>query len=284
MKKEDRNWKRILLICAVVLILIIAAILIYRHLHANDDLIEGIDYIARLENTDPAKVEDEIRESSSKKKRQAVSKENSDSEKDSDSEEDTDSDEDSEEDSDSDEDSDIWSAFDDVVIVGDSRSYSFYEYEFLSSQHVLGGIGYSIDKTLEYLDTLKSLNPRFIVLVFGLNDVESKEPVEEYIEKMANVIDQIHEVLPKTTVFINSIIPTTQSAIAKIPAYGNIPEWNKQVKAYCEENQIPYIDIDKSIEENSDLYEPDGIHMQYAYFPIWGEEIIAEIREYEEQE
>ena len=49
------------------------------------------------------------------------------------------------------------------------------------------------------------------------------------------------------------------------------------IKAYCEENGYPYIDNTQIVEEHSDLYDEDGIHLQEDFYEYWAVNMLAEV-------
>ncbi len=252
----------ILIVISAVLILILAIIVIFLSRRAASDaaLEPGRAYIRSLETADTSEIESQIRDI--RREQMKTSMENGDL--------------------------DVWQMLSDTVIFGDSRAEAFSEYEVMDSRHVVTTIGHSVKWFLEDLDTYKSAltsaDPSSLVLVFGLNDVDKGMDVEEYIDEVIDVITQFQELLPDTTIYLNSIIPCNQHAIDKQPYYADIPAWNETVKAYCEEHDIPYIDITDTVEEHPDLYENDGIHMQKDFLDYWAMDIATEITEHEQQE
>ena len=87
--------------------------------------------------------------------------------------------------------------------------------------------------------------------------------------------------IPNATVFVNSIIPAVDPAFEKSEKWRNIPDWNTAIKAHCEEESVPYIDISGVIEEHKDLYDIDGIHMKKEFYPFWAIAMIMEVTENE---
>ncbi len=260
MQKTDTSKKinlsrlhLILILAGLLIIVIIAAIVINQRAKAAAELVPGQEYIQSLEQTDTAEIENEIRDIRIEKlKTDMESGEIN-----------------------------VWQMFSDVAIVGDSRAEAFNSFEVLDSRHVAAKIGITVKGALADFDTFKSeltsVNPSSIILIFGLNDVEDKISVETYIKELMDLSNQLQETFPEATIYINSILPTTQHAIDKVAAYEDIPSWNDTVSAYCEENNVPYVDITDTVEAHTDLYEPDGIHMTKEFLEYWAMDIITEI-------
>ncbi len=257
-KINPSRLRLILILAALLLIVIVAVIVINQRAKTAAELVPGQEYIQSLEQTDTAEIESEIRDIRIEKMKADM--ENGEI--------------------------NVWQMFSDVAIVGDSRADEFESFELLDSRHVVSRIGYSVKWALEEIDEFKSeltaVDPSEIVLVFGLNDIESSISVETYIDELMDMRAQFQELFPEATIYINSIIPTTAAAIEKQPLYEGIPSWNESVKAYCEENDVPYIDITDTVDAHTDLYEPDGIHIKKEFLDYWAMDIITEITENEQ--
>ena len=162
----------------------------------------------------------------------------------------------------------IKQVFQGTVIVGDSITESIAEYGFLDTSIVVAKLGLRIDAADEQISTAISLNPSVFFLSFGANDLEiyngdSSEFIAAYKEK----IDQIKAALPETPIYINSILPIQQSAIDQNPALAYYDSFNQALASFCEESGCTFIDDSFLVDEN--MYEPDGEHMVYSYYPKW---------------
>ena len=160
----------------------------------------------------------------------------------------------------------IKQVFQGTVIVGDSITESIAEYGFLDTSIVVAKLGLRIDAADEQISTAISLNPSVFFLSFGANDLEiyngdSSAFIAAYKEK----IDQIKAALPETPIYINSILPIQQSAIDQNPALAYYDSFNQALASFCEESGCTFIDDSFLVDEN--MYEPDGEHMVYSYYP-----------------
>ena len=162
----------------------------------------------------------------------------------------------------------IKQVFQGTVIVGDSITESIAEYGFLDTSIVVAKLGLRIDAADEQISTAISLNPKVFFLSFGANDLEiyngdSSAFIAAYKEK----IDQIKAALPDTPIYINSILPIQQSAIDQNPSLAYYDSFNQALASFCEESGCTFIDDSFLVDEN--MYEPDGEHMVYSYYPKW---------------
>lgn len=176
----------------------------------------------------------------------------------------------------------VWSLFDDYALLGDSRTMGFSFYDYMPSERVLADSGATINKVADHLDELKKLSPTSIFLTYGINDVGIGywPTPEDYVNKMDETLKLLKQELPNATVYVNSIIPAIDPAFKRGPAWRSIPDYNAAVKAYCEENGVPYIDITSLCTENQNLYQADGIHMMSEFYPKWAVCMITEVYDY----
>lgn len=166
--------------------------------------------------------------------------------------------------------------FQDYMLLGDSRAIGFYYSEFLEKDRVLADGGNTVLAIDGRLPTLEKVNPSYVFLCYGLNDVSigywdtGEEHAEVYMEK----VRMIQEVLPDATIVVSSILPTTEAAYSTSRRWKNIPEWNKALKAACEENDILFADCDWVFEAKSKYWTGDGIHLRPVVYPYWGGQLI----------
>ena len=162
----------------------------------------------------------------------------------------------------------IKQAFQGSVIVGDSITESIAEYGFLDTSIVVAKLGLRIDDADEQINTAINLNPSTFFLSFGANDLEiyNGDPTG-FIDAYREKLNQIKEALPDTPIYINSNLPIQQSAIAASPALAYYDTFNQALIAFCEESGCTFIDDAFLVDES--MYEPDGEHMIYSYYPKW---------------
>lgn len=179
---------------------------------------------------------------------------------------------------------DVWSLFGDSVIMGDSRAVGFYTFEFLPQSRVLADAGNTIANIKDHEDELVQLNPANLFLCYGLNDISIGlwKTKEDYVKDYASILDELHKKLPDTSIFVNSIIPAQQPAIDSTPAWGNIPEWSDAVHQMVKEKGFGWVDVDGLVSEHQDLYDPDSIHVQRDFYPLWATQMMLSV--YDEQQ
>lgn len=258
LKRQFRNPRKRLfteLAAVVVIIGIVIFIALSGQNIATDDIKEGRAYIEGLEAADTAPIEEQVKNLRKEERKAAM--ENGDL--------------------------DVWSQFTDIAILGDSRAVGFYSYNLVDESRVFATGGATIRDIEKYTDQLVTLNPSSIILCYGLNDISIGywDNVDDYIAEQDQIIADLQEALPNSTVYVNSIIPATDPAFDRSEKWRDIPDWNDAIRKHCEEKDIPYIDITEDVEAHSDLYDVDGIHMQKAFYEYWAIDMITEVTENE---
>ena len=171
----------------------------------------------------------------------------------------------------------IWEHFSNYAILGDSRALAFSEYDFLDSARVLAGIGETIWAVESKLPSLRALAPAYVYLIYGINEVEGGDwgNGERYASAMEERINQIREAAPGARIIVSSILPVTGGAISETPSLGRVPEYNDALKAMCQRTGAIYVDNDALAAQYMDsLWEPDGIHQQYGFYPYWAKNLL----------
>ena len=157
------------------------------------------------------------------------------------------------------------------VIIGDSITESIVEYGYLDTDVVVSKRGLNIHAADEQISTAINLKPTNVFMAFGSNDLElygsaSSEFVNAYKEQLK----KIQDALPDVPIYINSILPITDEAVAENPSLGYYSDYNQGLENLCQEMGCTFIDNTAIVENSSeDLYEPDGEHVIQDYYPKW---------------
>ena len=178
---------------------------------------------------------------------------------------------------DSEDEFDPWGYFSDSVILGDSRSVGFYLFDYLPQERVMAEAGNTIQTIDDYMDAIKKINPSYIFLCFGLNDVTSGRwnSPEEWVSDYREDVKKLHEQFPDTTVVINSILPVNEEkAVSTNERVNLVPEYAAALREFCETDQILYVNCDEMAANHEDLLDQDGIHYLRKFYPYWAGEMI----------
>lgn len=159
-----------------------------------------------------------------------------------------------------------------AMIVGDSTAEGLEAYQVLDSISVTWTRGRVIQYMEEDLKDAYSYQPKALILAYGANDLLSWDGnVDGYINAYTRVINNIKEQFPNTTIGINEILPVSDNALSKNPAYGYRDEFNTRLKEFCKENGVIFIENSFLLDEAKDgkKFESDGVHPKPFYYKLW---------------
>ena len=171
-----------------------------------------------------------------------------------------------------------------TVIIGDSRVVGFSAYNCMEESRILAGTSWSIMELPAVFDAVASINPRFIVVAFGINEIAQQlgTPVyfntdESYIEALDYYLGQLQEQAPNAQIYYSSILPASKAGLASMDGFTIIPGRNKAIKKFCDEKGYGFIDTEPIANEHQEMYREDGVHFTADFYPLWGEAILREI-------
>lgn len=192
---------------------------------------------------------------------------------------------------------DPFTLFQDAVILGDSRAVGFFYYGFVDESRDLTGSGDTILSIRSHLDTLEAINPKYVYLTYGLNDIKIGHwaSIESHITDYMDYVNQIRQRLPDAVIIISSVLPYVDQSEPADPESSTppssstgssglsaedlrrleqIPQWNELMKASCAEFGVVFVDNSTICAEHKNLWEPDGIHVQQTFYPYWGKNLV----------
>lgn len=155
-----------------------------------------------------------------------------------------------------------------AVIVGDSITEGFTEYDILNTSSVVAKIGVHLDELDEQIQQVKELSPSIIFLSLGMNDVEhTNGDAEKFIKQYESVVDEVKKNVPEAHIFVNAIFPVQEKAVKEKPVFEKIEEYNDKLKELCDKKRIGFIDSSDLVSD--EYYEQDGVHFKAAFYPVW---------------
>ena len=177
---------------------------------------------------------------------------------------------------------DLFGFFSNSIFMGDSRVYGFWSYGWFPVERTFAEAGYTILNITDYLEEIEKLQPEYIILSYGMNDmglqVGSDLGEDGYAQVYRDKIEAVLEKSPNSKIVINSIIPAAPSVVEANPKWGSWKDLNWQMKEMAEENGWIYVDNDAlSPDGTADIYAEDGIHLQKSFYPVWAMNILETI-------
>lgn len=173
----------------------------------------------------------------------------------------------------------IWNLFVNTAILGDSRVEGFKFFSFLDSQYVFSNGGDTIRNIKDWESELVKLNPKHIVLSYGINDVGIGywSSGEEYAQEFKQILDGLQKVLPESKFYVSSILEAIDPAFDRSPIWREIPTYNEALKKMLEGTEYTYIDNSEIIKKHINLYDADGVHFHYEFYQYWASNILKSL-------
>lgn len=178
-----------------------------------------------------------------------------------------------------------------VVVIGDSIALGYGAYERLPMNHVFAKLNASPSKMddfkFEYaggeaaaLTILNELQPDFIMLSMGLNDITTYS-AEAFTEKYKDFTGSILESCPQSEIYIMGLTPVKSDC--EYTSNKNIDEYNiKLSEVFGDYNEkIHFVNAGKVLKNengslNMDYSGGDGIHLSGAAY----DEMLEELKNY----
>lgn len=160
--------------------------------------------------------------------------------------------------------------FRNAVVLGDSVAEGLLDYAVLPAKSCIGRRGARIDTMMDDFESIQNQKPSVIFLEYGMNDLEyERGNAEKFVQIYGEQIDAIKVQLPKSTIYVNGILPVHANAIAKKQVYAAYPQFNEALRALCVEKGCTYVDNSFLLSQISPVYEFDGIHPTAQYYTLW---------------
>ena len=167
--------------------------------------------------------------------------------------------------------------YENTIFMGDSITEVLSEFGILDSYNVIANKGDTVIKASQNIDKLQGINPKNLVLLYGMNDViafdsnSSEESSNAFKEKYIELINSIKAVLPKTNIYLISPLPVMNNAVNTNYRLTNenLNEFRLKVTEVASATGSTYIDLASIITDKDSLHEQDGIHYKYDFYRIW---------------
>lgn len=127
------------------------------------------------------------------------------------------------------------------------------------------------------LDQILSHHPRAIFLMCGTNDLSHGLTPREVFYRCKEVIDSITQKAPRTTLYVQSLLPFNESYGRWRTLAGrtdDVPIINQMLRDYCDEQGITFINLFPHFTRgDSNILMPsmtvDGLHLSKLGYKVW---------------
>lgn len=156
----------------------------------------------------------------------------------------------------------------DILFFGDSLTEGFPLQETFNDLNIKNR-GISGNTTVDLLkrtDITIKYHPKKIFIMIGINDIY-KLPMKITFYNIKCIINKIIKQSPKTKIYIQSILPISDST--KI---FTIKKYNNYLELCCKENNMQYINIFPSMlmgNKLNPILTTDGVHLKIGGYKIW---------------
>ena len=164
-----------------------------------------------------------------------------------------------------------------IVMLGDSITDYYDLDKYFGEDKLIVNSGISGNKTSDILSDMKNrvyrYNPSKVFLLIGINNfLHDDITPDEMVNQIDEIVTEIHEKLPNTIIYIESIYPvndiwkTRYDSSVKDPMEVNrkVRETNLLLRQYCKKNDYKYINVYSSLIDDKyslkAIYSDDGLH------------------------
>ena len=162
-----------------------------------------------------------------------------------------------------------------IVLLGDSITDRCEWAELFENDNVINR-GLSGDRTAGVLDRLEEViesKPDKIFIMIGVNDLRHNYTITSITENYKEIIETIQERSPKTSIYIQSILPVNIDIGTPKTKNWRIRKMNEIIKDLAKDFNIEYIDIHSALLDKDNKldaqYSEDGLHINGKGYLVW---------------
>lgn len=167
-----------------------------------------------------------------------------------------------------------------TVFLGDSLT-DFFPVQDFFPERLIYNRGIAGDQTtgvLKRLPNVIAIQPKKVFLQIGTNDLGHHKPLKQVTQKVITIIETLQKEVPGVEIIVISLYPVSHHKmwlsplIAGVRSNKRIREVNKEIKAYCEEHDLIYVDLfSLLIDEKGRLakdYTLEGLHISARGYDV----------------
>lgn len=166
----------------------------------------------------------------------------------------------------------------DAVFFGDSLTYygdfaSAFPGKLVCN---LGLRGDTIQGMIDRVEQVRSLRPKLVFLMAGINDVAHVTP-DEFEVLYNRLLDAISQDLPETTLIVQSILPVNNQVFCISCDNAQIGACNGRIQKIVKERNLVFLDVHALYEEHGQLplkLTRDGLHLNTDAYYRWNKVLL----------
>ncbi len=167
---------------------------------------------------------------------------------------------------------DFYNFYENTVFMGDSITEGLIYMNLVNEYNVISNKGDTVVKGRKNIDKLTSLQPKNVVMLYGMNDVIAFDGSPDQFK--SNYIEFVNEVktkLPNAKIYIQAPLPVMENAkeTNERLTNDNLDEFRKIAYEVSQETGVNYVNIDVLAKDKDELHEGDGIHFKYDFYLKW---------------
>lgn len=124
------------------------------------------------------------------------------------------------------------------------------------------------------MDAASRLEANKIYILMGANSMFMEK--EKFVTSYKKVVDELVEMHPEATIYVQSILPVTQAYEDNRPEFANsiIDDYNAGLKEMCDGESYHYLNVAEVFKDETgalpDIASPkDGMHFTTSWYNIW---------------
>jgi predicted alpha-1,2-mannosidase len=164
-----------------------------------------------------------------------------------------------------------------IIFVGNSITDGAEWFELFDGNPAIKNRGIGGDDTDGVLDRLSEITaskPKKVFVMIGTNDLAYGKSVAHITANHKKIVERIKKESPNTKIYMQSVLPV-EDALHTTRPNARMLEINKQLKAYCNEVGITYIDMVPAFSDEkgklNKKFSIDGLHLNGAGYLKWVE-------------
>lgn len=167
----------------------------------------------------------------------------------------------------------LYSDFD-IAFFGNSITFNS-DFQIAFPQVSIINLGYPGDNLkgmIKRVPMLQNSNPKKIFIMAGTNDLIVND-VNKYRKEYVQLIDSIRKVLPKSKIYLQSVLPSNHKVKRHYASNAKVKEANRIVKIIADSLNCRYVNLfDLYVGSDGELpleFTRDGVHLIPEAYDYW---------------